>query len=256
MPTIRAFGLTDTGLARLHNEDAFVVDASSSLFVVADGMGGHSHGEVASKIAVDTIGDLLGGAEPTLGDVEESTGSALLPHSLRLKVAIERAHDAMLDAIRGDLSLQGMGTTVAGIMVDDDVAAVAHVGDSRVYRQRAGIFELLTTDHTWVNEQVMAGYLTADQARTHPLRNVVTRALGGEAEVLVDVRELEIRAGDVFVVCSDGLTAMLEDADIERRLVGGTALEDISQQLIDDANSRGGVDNITVIVASVDNDAG
>ena len=231
-----------------------MVNADTSLYVVADGMGGHSHGEVASKIAVDTIGDLLGGPEPSLEDVEVNAGSALMTHSVRLKVAIERAHAAMLEAIRGNLSLQGMGTTVAGIMVDGGVAAVAHVGDSRVYRQRDGVFELITTDHTWVNEQVMAGYLSEEQARTHPLRNVVTRALGGEADVLVDVRELEIRPGDLFVVCSDGLTAMLDDADIESRLVAGASLEEISTQLIADANSRGGVDNITVIVASVDND--
>ncbi|MEE2777938.1 MAG: Stp1/IreP family PP2C-type Ser/Thr phosphatase [Acidobacteriota bacterium] len=251
MATIRAFGLTDPGLARPHNEDSFFVDASSSVYVVADGMGGHSHGEVASKIAVDTISDLLGGPNPVLGDVASSDGSALLPHSLRLKEAIERAHDAMIDAIRGNLSLQGMGTTVAGFMVEGDVASVAHVGDSRVYRRREGVFELLTTDHTWVNEQVMAGHLSEDQARTHPLRNVVTRALGGETEVLVDVRELEILAGDVFVVCSDGLTAMLEDEDIERRLQSEDSLEQICQQLVDDANARGGVDNITVIVVSM-----
>ena len=254
MPTIRAFGLTDPGLARLHNEDAFYVDPASSLYVVADGMGGHSHGEVASKIAVETIGDLMADDSPVPGPAGED-GGALLPHSRRLKLAIERAHDAMLDAIQSNTSLQGMGTTVASVVVEDGIAAVAHVGDSRVYRLRDGSFELMTTDHTWVNEQVMAGYLSEEQARTHPLRNVVTRALGGEAEVVVDVRESEVRPGDLYVVCSDGLTAMLEDEDIEVRLLDGAPLEQICQSLVDEANARGGVDNITVIVLSVEGDA-
>jgi protein phosphatase len=237
-------------MARAHNEDAYFIDGDQSLFVVADGMGGHSHGEVASKIAVDTIGRML--ATPEVAPPAEAAASLLRPHSRRLKVAIEHAHAAMLEAIRADLSLQGMGTTVAGIIVDDGVAAVAHVGDSRVYRLRDGVFEQLTADHTWVNEQVMAGYLSEEQARTHPLRNVVTRALGGEADVVVDVREIEIRPGDLFVVCSDGLTAMLNDAEIGEHVAGGGSLEDRCRRLVDDANSRGGVDNITVILAYVE----
>ena len=275
MSSILACGQTDPGLARLHNEDAFRVDTDNGLYVVADGMGGHSHGEVASKIAVETIAKTLRAPEPMRAPlpaahkapspsanhttplphlsaaVTQAAPGGLRPHSVRFKDAIRRAHDAMLNAIRDDLSLQGMGTTVAGLLVRDGIAAVAHVGDSRVYRLRGGEMKLLTRDHTWVNEQVMAGFLTEDQARTHPLRNVVTRALGGEAEVAVDVSEVELRKGDLYLVCSDGLTTMLTDPDIKKRLASGKPLDEICRSLIADSNERGGVDNITVVIARV-----
>ena len=255
MSSILACGQTDTGLARLHNEDSFRVDGDNGLYLVADGMGGHSHGEVASKIAVETIARALRAPDAaktlTRGDAIPAPEGGLRPHSLRFKEAIRRAHDAMLNAIRDDLRLQGMGTTVAGLLVRDGVGAVAHVGDSRVYRMRGGDLRLLTRDHTWVNEQVMAGFLTEDQARTHPLRNVVTRALGGEAEVAVDVQEVELKKGDLYLVCSDGLTSMLTDAEIKSRLLSGKPLDEICRTLIADANERGGVDNVTVIIARV-----
>jgi PPM family protein phosphatase len=282
MSSILACGQTDPGLARLHNEDAFRVDGDNGLYVVADGMGGHSHGEVASKIAVETITKALRAPEPVRtaplplqsrsaqtnqanqttplphslnAAVTQGAPGGLRPHSLRFKDAIRRAHDAMLNAIRDDLSLQGMGTTVAGLLVRDGVAAIAHVGDSRVYRLRGTEMKLMTRDHTWVNEQVMAGFLTEDQARTHPLRNVVTRALGGEAEVAVDVSEVELRKGDLYLICSDGLTTMLTDADIKHRLASGKPLDEICRLLISDANERGGVDNITVVIARVQDDS-
>src|SRR5688572_5614791 len=278
MSSILACGQTDPGLARLHNEDAFRVDSDYGLYVVADGMGGHSHGEVASKIAVETIAKTLRAPEPmravpppiprgasasnqttplphVSAAVTLQGPGTLRPHSVRFKDAIRRAHDAMLNAIRDDLSLQGMGTTVAGLLVRDGVAAIAHVGDSRVYRLRGAEMKLLTKDHTWVNEQVMAGFLTEDQARTHPLRNVVTRALGGEAEVAVDVSEVELRKGDLYLVCSDGLTTMLTDPDIKKRLASGKPLDEICRALIADANERGGVDNITVVIARVQEDS-
>jgi protein phosphatase len=278
MSSILACGQTDPGLARLHNEDAFRVDGDNGLYVVADGMGGHSHGEVASKIAVETIVRTLRGPEPVrttpiplphkvAATSNQATplphnpaattqpGAGLRPHSLRFRDAIRRAHDAMLNAIRDDLSLQGMGTTVAGLLVRDGIAAVAHVGDSRVYRLRGSEMRLLTRDHTWVNEQVMAGFLTEDQARTHPLRNVVTRALGGEAEVAVDVSEVELRKGDLYLICSDGLTTMLTDPEIKSRLASGKPLDEICRSLITAANERGGVDNITVVIARVQDDS-
>jgi protein phosphatase len=253
MLRIRASGLSDVGRARTHNEDCFGIDPEHRMFVVADGMGGHNHGEVASRIAVKAIQEFV---EQT---AENDTtwpfvyDARLQRHSNRLKTAIRMAHDKVLRAIRHDGSLIGMGTTVVGFLLKGRVAAVAHVGDSRAYRLRDGRLELLTQDHTWVNEQVVAGYLSAEQARAHPLKNVVTRALGGESEVVVDVREVEVVPGDVYILCSDGLTTMLSDDEIKRRLLESQQpIEDVCRSLVRDANSKGGLDNITVVLVSVD----
>jgi protein phosphatase len=254
MLRIRASGLSDVGRARTHNEDCFGIDPEHRMFVVADGMGGHNHGEVASRIAVKAIQEFV---EQT---AENDTtwpfvyDARLQRHSNRLKTAIRMAHDKVLRAIRHDGSLIGMGTTVVGFLLKGRVAAVAHVGDSRAYRLREGRLELLTQDHTWVNEQVVAGYLSAEQARAHPLKNVVTRALGGESEVVVDVREVEVVPGDVYILCSDGLTTMLSDDEIKRRLTESQSIEDVCRSLVRDANSKGGLDNITVVLVSIDRD--
>src|SRR4029450_11279934 len=146
----------------------------------------------------------------------------------------------------------GMGTTVVGLLLAGATAAVAHVGDSRAYRLRDGRLEQLTQDHTWVNEQVGAGFLSKEQARSHPLKNVVTRALGGESDVLVDVRELDVRPGDLYLLCSDGLTGMVSDADIRARLAADKSLHEICRALINDSNARGGIDNVTVVLLSVE----
>jgi protein phosphatase len=254
MLRVKACGLSDVGLTRLHNEDYFEIDPEHRLYVVADGMGGHNHGEVASRIAVKAIQEFV---EQT---AENDTtwpfvyDARLQRHSNRLKTAIRMAHDKVLRAIRHDGSLIGMGTTVVGFLLKGRVAAVAHVGDSRAYRLREGRLELLTQDHTWVNEQVVAGYLSAEQARAHPLKNVVTRALGGESEVVVDVREVEVMSGDVYILCSDGLTTMLSDDEIQRRLQDGQPIEEICRGLVRDANTKGGLDNITVVLVQIDRD--
>lgn len=248
---ITASGQTDVGLARKHNEDYFEIDPDRNLYVVADGMGGHSHGEVASRIAVEAIRDYI-----VEEDGSDATGISdepqLREHSNRLRNAVRTAHDQVLDAIHENGALQGMGTTVVGFLVDSGVAAVAHVGDSRAYRLRDGRLELLTQDHTWVHEQVLAGYLSEEQARVHPLKNVVTRALGSEKEITVDLQEQEVRGGDLYLICSDGLTTMLNDEEIAERLDAARPLEVICRGLIDEANARGGLDNITVILLRVD----
>ena len=252
MIRIRACGLSDVGLTRSHNEDCFDIDPDHQVYVVADGMGGHSHGEVASRIAVKAIRDFVDQTADRDTTWPFAYDSRLKRHSNRLKAAIRIAHDKVLRAIRQDGSLVGMGTTVVGVLVDDSTAAVAHVGDSRVYRLREGRLDLLTQDHTWVNEQVVAGYLSEEQARAHPLKNVVTRALGGEADVLVDVREFPIQAGDIFLLCSDGLTTMLSDEEIEKQVKSGSPPDQICRALVRDANSRGGLDNITVVLVSAE----
>lgn len=254
MLRIKACGLSDVGLTRAHNEDYFEIDPQHRLYVVADGMGGHSHGEVAAQIAVNAIREFV--AKSSDRDITWPFGmdAQLSRHSNLLKMAVRIAHDHVLRAISKDGSLYGMGTTVVGLLLSGYNAAVAHVGDSRAYRLRNGRLEQLTQDHTWVNEQVVAGFLSKEQARSHPLKNVVTRALGGESEVLVDVRELEILAGDLYLLCSDGLTGMLSDNDIRDRLSTGRGLHEICRTLINDSNSRGGIDNVTVVLLSVDED--
>ncbi len=250
---MRSSGLSHTGMARKHNEDCFEIDPERRLYVVADGMGGHSHGEIASRIAVDAIRDYVTSDDPDAHHQRFKSDGNLTAHSNLLRNAVRIAHKNVLQAILRDRSLQGMGTTVVGLLVDDSVAALAHVGDSRAYRYRAGKLELMTQDHTWVNEQVVAGYLSAEQARVHPLKNVVTRALGSEREVNVDLREIEIAAGDLYLICSDGLTTMLRDDEIEAFIAApGASLDEICQRLIDAANGRGGLDNVTVILVAVD----
>jgi len=244
----RACGLSDVGVLRSHNEDCFEIDPEHQMFVVADGMGGHSHGEIASRIAVQAIRDQLA-TQP-----ERLPVSSPPKHAARLRDAIRLAHERVLAAIRQDGSLHGMGTTVVGMLLDGESVAVAHVGDSRAYRLRDGKLELLTQDHTWVNEQVVAGFLSEEQARVHPLKNVVTRALGGDADVEVDVREWKVLPGDLYMLCSDGLTTMLSDAEILERLRAPARLEELCARLVRDANARGGFDNISVVLLHIEQD--
>jgi protein phosphatase len=253
---VKACGLSDVGLTRAHNEDYFEIDPRHRLYVVADGMGGHSHGEVAAQIAVNAIRDFI--AKTADRDTTWPFGmdTRLERHSNLLKMAVRIAHDNVLRAISRDGSLYGMGTTVVGFVLSGDVAAVAHVGDSRAYLLRDGRLEQLTQDHTWVNEQVVAGFLSREQARSHPLKNVVTRALGGESDVLVDVREIEVKAGDRFLLCSDGLTGMLSDADIRDRVGSGRSLHEVCRSLVNDSNARGGIDNVTVVLLEIEEDDG
>ncbi|MEL7061771.1 MAG: Stp1/IreP family PP2C-type Ser/Thr phosphatase [Acidobacteriota bacterium] len=255
MLRLEAHGSTDVGLLRTVNEDYFDISERDGVYVVADGMGGHNHGEVASQIAVETILDFIAEATDTDSTLPVGYDAALRQHSNQLKHSIHLAHDEVLNAIRRDTSLVGMGTTVVGAIYNGDVLALAHVGDSRAYRLRDGHLELLTQDHTWVNEQVVAGYLSEDQAKSHPLKNVITRALGGETEVVVDVLETEAQLGDLFLLCSDGLTTMLSDQEIHQRLVPDQPLEATCRRLIHDANARGGFDNVTVVLLRVIDDA-
>ncbi len=282
MLRVKACGLSDVGLTRVHNEDYFQIDARHRLYVVADGMGGHSYGEVAAQIAVKAIHDFVERAvdhdpsyarQPQLAaaapaPARASGAMATLPmgavgtmaqsddrlarHSRLLKMAVRKAHDNVLSAISKDGSLQGMGTTVVGLLLAGPTAAVAHVGDSRAYRLRNGRLDQLTQDHTWVHEQVVAGLLSQEQARSHPLKNVVTRALGGESEVLVDVREVQVLPGDLYLLCSDGLTGMLSDGEIRDRLGSGRNLHEICRSLVNEANARGGLDNVTVVLLSIE----
>lgn len=248
---LKASGLSDVGLSRSHNEDAMNIDLERRLFLVADGMGGHGHGDVASRLAVEAIRFQMEQSFLAWEEADSIAPPAQRSYTAALESAVKAAHQRVVGAVVEDQTLVGMGTTVVGLVVGNGAAVVAHVGDSRAYRLRDGQLELVTDDHTWVNEQVKAGYLSSDQARTHPLKSVVTRAVGGDHEVEVDVRELELQPGDLFLLCSDGLTTMLRDDEIREQLTASDSLEERCRQLVATANDHGGVDNITVVLLEV-----
>lgn len=244
---VRAAGLSDVGRTRSHNEDSFTIDLEHGFFLVADGMGGHGNGEVASSLTIEAASDYLRRSEES-DDVELPGNGTRESISGILRTAIEAGHERVVRAVAEDQALTGMGTTVVGLMLGQESVSVAHVGDSRAYLLRRGDLHLVTEDHTWVNEQVRAGYLSQDQARSHPLKSVVTRAIGGEHDVDVEVQELEVEPGDLFLLCSDGLTTMLGDEEIRSHLVTEKDLDARCAALVDHANARGGVDNITVVL--------
>jgi serine/threonine protein phosphatase PrpC len=242
--------VTDVGRKRKGNEDSLFVNAEQNLFVVADGMGGHAAGEVASRLAVDAINEFI----CLTGDDEEITWPFGLDETIsydgnRLKTAIRYANRKVLEATKEKSEYEGMATTVAAVLVDGDSANIGHVGDSRIYLMRNGSISQLTTDHSWVNEQIVGGMISPDQARSHPLRNVVTRALGGKSDLQVDMKVHKIETGDVLLLCSDGLTTMMADEDIARVVSeASNDVEKATRELVAAANAKGGEDNITVVM--------
>jgi len=223
---------TDTGRQRNANEDSLFVDAP--LFVVADGMGGAQAGEVASRAAAESFAQNLPSGPP----------------ERLLEETIEGANRTIHELARKDPSLAGMGTTTTAAILDEraDEVAIGHVGDSRAYRLRRGKLERLTRDHSLVEEMKRKGQLTEAQAEDHPQRSIITRALGPEPEVEVDLQTVPAQAGDIFLVCSDGLTTMLDDEKIAHLLGRATSLQSAVRALVDEANRAGGRDNITVVL--------
>ncbi len=240
--SLQAWGETDVGMKRRLNEDFFLVDESAGAYLVADGMGGHAAGDVASRLAAERIMEGLQRAEEAL---EEGIAATSL-----LRNAILAGHARLMEAVRQDGSLKGMGTTVVVAFHPQPTREllIAHVGDSRAYQLREGELHLLTEDHSWVHEQVAAGFLSEEAARKHPLKNVVTQALGGGTEPHVEIHSVAMRPGDLYLLCSDGLNVMIRDEEIERILVRSSSLEDASHNLIIAANRAGGNDNITVVL--------
>ncbi|NOZ79407.1 MAG: Stp1/IreP family PP2C-type Ser/Thr phosphatase [Acidobacteria bacterium] len=240
--SLTAWGQTDVGMKRRLNEDFFLIDDEIGAYLVADGMGGHAAGDVASRLAAERIVESL---HESAGMQEQDAS----PVS-RLRTAILSGHERLMEAVRRDPSLKGMGTTVVVAFHPRPTHElfIAHVGDSRVYRFRDGALELLTEDHSWVHEQVAAGFLSEEAARKHPLKNVVTQALGGGSEPQVEIHTVPILAGDLYLLCSDGLNVMIRDEEIGRVLAQNPALKDASRNLIIEANRAGGNDNITVVL--------
>ena len=244
---------TDPGLRRSSNEDSYCTRPDLGLYVVADGMGGHVAGEVASRVAVETIQTFI--AETAGADKNRTWPFPFEPQvSLegnRLKAAFRLANRQIANAMADSADLRGMATTASAVLTGGSVACVAHVGDSRVYALRAGALRQITDDHSWVEEQVRAGTMTATAARQHPWRNVVTRALSGGSDPEIDIVELVPAGGERFLLCSDGLSGVVAHDAIARILGAPDALETVCDRLIAAANEGGGPDNITVLVLEV-----
>jgi serine/threonine protein phosphatase PrpC len=249
---LRCVGLTDTGKVREHNEDTIASDADIGLLVLADGMGGYNAGEVASGIAVKTILNLVREQveREDLTSMDRETG--LSRPSIILRDAIHRANKIIYQTARTQPQCEGMGTTVVCALFFDNRVSVAHVGDSRMYRLRAGKFEQVTMDHSLLQELVDRGFYSAEEAQRAANKNYVTRALGVEPHVEVEVQEIAAQKGDFYILCSDGLSDMVEDEDIHLTINTFSAnLEAVAKQLIQLANDNGGRDNVSVVMAHV-----
>ncbi|MBI3791841.1 MAG: Stp1/IreP family PP2C-type Ser/Thr phosphatase [Gemmatimonadetes bacterium] len=234
---------TDVGMIRAGNEDAFFADANDQrgVFIVADGMGGHAAGEVASEMAVQIVTRELSSLTSLSGD--EPTQ--------RVMAALQLANRAIYERTLAEVDKQGMGTTASVLLLGGSRYLIGQVGDSRVYMLRNGVLHQVTKDHSYVQEQVDAGYLTPEQARYHPYSNVITRCVGAGDSVEPDTYGGQVLTGDLFLVASDGLTGMVDDRRIAQLLLARTTPARMVENLIREANGRGGLDNITAIVVQV-----
>jgi protein phosphatase len=229
---------TDAGRQRLANEDAYF--ARSPAYAVADGMGGAQAGEVAAQIAAEAFESQI-----------DSGGSA----EDRLSRIANEANRRIFELASTDASRSGMGTTLTGALVTDDEVSIVHVGDSRAYLLREGELRQLTRDHSLVEELRRRGRLTSEEAEEHPQRSIITRALGPDAEVEIDLHSHQVRSGDIFLICSDGLTSMVREERLRQIIVDSESLQDAADGLIEEANRRGGRDNITVVMFRLASDA-
>jgi protein phosphatase len=239
---ITCAGRTDVGIIRSGNEDSFLMVPERGIFVVADGMGGHAAGEVASDMAVRAIARELGSLRG-LGDNEVAE---------RMRAAIIAANGSIFQRTLTEHDKRGMGTTVTALVLFNGRFLIGQVGDSRGYLLRDSKLSQVTKDHSYVQEQVDAGYLTPEQARTHPYSNVITRCVGANADVVPDIYVGAARQGDVFLLASDGLTGMLEDYELEQIMQSDEMPQAHVDALIDEANRHGGLDNITAILVRID----
>ncbi|MCC6808683.1 MAG: Stp1/IreP family PP2C-type Ser/Thr phosphatase [Deltaproteobacteria bacterium] len=247
---LRLVGKTDVGMVRDHNEDNFAIDENMGLLVVADGMGGHAAGEQASAIAVVSIPAWVREHLPMV-EAWEAAPQGESPQGRVLSSAVQRACFDIHSAARENPALQGMGTTVVTVWARGTKAAVAHVGDSRVYLARNGHVLQITDDHSLVNEQVKAGVITEEQAKTSRFKNIITRSVGFEPDVAVDCYLLDLAPGDKILLCSDGLSNFVDSNEVGGAL-RGLPLDNVPEALIGLANQRGGDDNITVVCLAVE----
>lgn len=244
--------ITDVGKVRDHNEDAIGSNSDIGLLVLADGMGGYNAGEVASGIAVQTITELAaeGAEREERNDVDPSTG--FMRQTIVLRDAIARANKIIFQTAQSQTHCEGMGTTLVAAMFYDNRVSIAHVGDSRAYRLRGGKFEQLTMDHSLLQELVDRGFYSEEEAQRSTNRNYVTRALGVEPNVDVEVQEFEVLPDDIYLLCSDGLPDMVEDEDIHLTIrTFNASLDVVGQQLVQLTNDHGGRDNVSIMLAQI-----
>ncbi len=244
---------TDPGLRRSQNEDSYCARPELGLFVVADGMGGHAAGEVASRLAVEAIANVV---ETTAELSAKDTWPIPFDTSIgrdgnRLRAGFDLANRRIAERMAEASELRGMATTAVAVLLTDKATTLAHVGDSRAYLFRDASLTRLTRDHSWVEEQVQAGMLSESAAREHPWRNIVTRALAGGEMIDVEVAELELKSGDRLLLCSDGLSSVLTDLAISE-IVSGTERGGVCDELVRLVNERGGPDNVTILVLDID----
>ena len=244
--------VTDVGKVRDHNEDAIGSQPEIGLWVLADGMGGYNAGEVASGIAVKTIIDLVTQACKTEKRGEIESGTGYMRQTIVLRDAIHRANKVINQTAQSQPQCEGMGTTLVASLFYDNRVSIAHVGDSRMYRLRGNRFEQITMDHSLLQELVDRGFYSQEEAQRSTNRNYVTRALGVEANVEVEVQEVEVQKGDYFLMCSDGLPDMVEDEDIHLTIsTFSNDVRTVGEQLIKLTNDNGGRDNVSVVLVRV-----
>lgn len=242
-------GMTDVGRRRNHNEDNFLINDQLQLYVVCDGMGGHAGGEVASAIAVHTIEESFFTMDWSEYDPDDYDTLA----QEQIKFAVLLAGRKIYEVADANPSFKGMGTTCVAMFLCNNVAYIGHVGDSRCYLVRDGQVDQITEDHSWVNQQILEGKLTEEKAKNHPYKNVITRSLGFKENVEVDVIKVPLIKGDQMLICSDGLSNLVEGYEM-KDLVLHHAPQAAARQLINLACERGGDDNITVVILRVDED--
>ena len=244
--------VTDVGKVRDHNEDTIGAQPDIGLWVLADGMGGYNAGEVASGIAVKTIIELVTQACKTEKRGEIESGTGYMRQTIVLRDAILRANKVINQTAQSQPQCEGMGTTLVASLFYDNRVSIAHVGDSRMYRLRGNRFEQITMDHSLLQELVDRGFYSQEEAQRSTNRNYVTRALGVEANVDVEVQEVEVQKGDYFLMCSDGLPDMVEDEDIHLTIsTFANDVRTVGEQLIKLTNDNGGRDNVSVVLVRV-----
>ncbi len=245
---MQGFGLTDVGVVRSHNEDSFFVSNESALYIVCDGVGGRNAGEIASQMGVDIIRDHMTKARGKSNAFIGTFDNALSETTNRLGSAIRLANQVVYEAAKSKPNLQGMGSTVVAAVYEDGTLSLAHAGDSRAYLLRKEKLSQLTDDHSLVNEQLRKGLISKEEARLSEIKNVITRALGPEPEIDVELAQHKVQGGDAYLLCSDGLSNMVPDEMILSTMLNSDRIDRACMNLIELAKDNGGTDNITAVI--------